>query len=154
MSTPPSPARTSDSSTTAPYLLYAEDNPTDYLFFRRAFSTFNDSLRVVHRADGSLLKNYLVEAVERNAPLPLLVVLDIKMPGMTGLEVLEFIREHPRLRLLPVVVLSASDQERDIIRAYDNEVNAYLVKPDRYHQLKDLVCSLDRFWIRHNQVAA
>ena len=88
------------------------------------------------------------------SPLPRLVILDIKMPGLTGLEVLEFIRSHPRLRLLPVLLFSSSSQERDIIRAYDHYVNAYLVKPGHYHLLRDLVDSINRFWIRYNKVAA
>lgn len=135
------------------YVLYAEDNPPDHLFFARAFGNLNTHHQLVHRETGTQIRDYLLDCLERDAPLPQLLVLDIKMPGLTGIDVLEFVRQHPQLSKLPVVLLSASDDQRDLIRAYDSRVNAYLVKPNRYHQLCQLVASLTTFWVSYNRVA-
>ena len=134
------------------YVLYAEDNPTDYLFFLRAFSRENPGLPLVHRENGKQIKTYLLDCVAKKAPLPSVVVLDIKMPGLSGLDVLAFIRQHPRLHRLPVVLLSASEEQRDLDRAYDFRVNAYLVKPNRFQQLKDLVKTMSTFWVHYNRI--
>jgi CheY-like chemotaxis protein len=135
-----------------PYLVYAEDNPTDSLFFKRAFAAAHPDQCLVHHENGALAKSYLLDLAHRRNPLPSLVILDNKMPGLSGLDVLSFIRRHPRLRRLPVILLSASEEQRDLDRAYDQGVSAYLVKPNRYHQLKELIRSMATFWLKYNRV--
>ena len=137
----------------APYILYAEDNPTDSHFLLRAFGQDHPEQQLVHLENGQLVKEYLLRTLADSTPLPTLIVLDIKMPGLSGLEVLEFIRHHDRLHRLPVILLSASEEERDLDRAYRNRVNAYLVKPGRYRQLRELIKTIQLLWIRYNQVA-
>ena len=139
-------------STQPPYVLYAEDNMIDYNFFKRAFQRESSGLELVHRENGQMIKNYLLHCVEEKSRLPTMVVLDIKMPGLSGLDVLHFIRNHPRLRRLPVILLSASEERRDLDRAYEDRVNAYLVKPNRYQQLRELVHTMITFWSRYNKV--
>ena len=136
----------------APYILYAEDNPTDSHFLLRAFSRDHPEQELIHLENGQLVKEFLLQLLAEEAPLPTLTVLDIKMPGMSGLEVLEFIRRHDRLRRLPVILLSASEEACDLDRAYRNRVNAYLVKPGRYRQLRELTGTIQQLWIRHNRV--
>ena len=139
---------------TVPYILYAEDNPIDSHFLLRAFARDHPEQQVLHLENGQLVKEYLLRVLAEGAPHPTLLVLDIKMPGMSGLEVLEFIRHHDRLCRLPVILLSASEEPRDLDRAYRSRVNAYLVKPGRYCQLRELVTTIQLLWIRHNRVAA
>ncbi len=141
------------STEVAPYILYAEDNPADSHFLLRAFGRDHPDQELIHLENGQLVKEYLLRIVAEGAPLPTLVVLDIKMPGMSGLEVLEFIRHHPRLYRLPVILLSASEEERDLDRAYHSRVNAYLVKPGRYRQLRELTKTIQLLWVRYNRVA-
>lgn len=136
----------------ATYILYAEDNPSDAAFFLRSLDRCDPDLRIVHCENGMLVRDYLLTCIDRHQPLPSLVILDIKMPGMTGLEVLEFIRSTSELHLLPTIILSASAENRDRTRAYSARANAYLVKPERYQQLKSLVEAIVLFWIHHNQV--
>jgi CheY-like chemotaxis protein len=133
------------------YVLYAEDNPSDVIFFSRAFRKFAAETQLLHCDSGPKVRNALTECVRTERLLPRLVVLDIKMPGLSGLEVLEYIRNDSDLKNLPVVMLSASGEQRDINRAYDLRANAYLIKPDRYKSLQLLVGSLAHFWIRHNR---
>ncbi|PPK88004.1 two-component system response regulator [Neolewinella xylanilytica] len=142
----------SDILHTEPYLLYAEDNYADYIFFERAFRKFNPDYPLVHQSNGKLTRDYLLQRLEHNDRLPNLIVLDIKMPGLTGLDLLEFIRSRTRLRRLPVIILSASSEKKDIQRAYRHNVNAYLTKPERYGDLKDLVACLSTFWIKFNHI--
>ena len=136
-----------------PYILYAEDNYTDAHFLLRAFHRDYPKQQLVHLENGQLIKTYLVDTLAKGDLLPTLVVLDIKMPGLSGLEVLEFIREHPALHRLPVILLSASEETRDLDRAYRHHVNAYLIKPSRYRQLRELVKSIQVLWMRYNRVA-
>ncbi|WP_116127805.1 response regulator [Lewinella sp. IMCC34183] len=134
------------------YLLYAEDNPSDVIFFVRSLKKVDPNLRLEHRENGMLAREYLMDCVENNWALPNLVILDIKMPGLSGLDLLEYIRSTPELTQLPVIILSASAEERDKQRAYLNHVNAYLVKPDRYQDLSALVESIVSFWVWYNHV--
>ena len=140
------------STNVAPYILYAEDNPTDSHLLLRAFGREHPEQELVHLENGQLVKEYLLNLLAEQAPLPSLTVLDIKMPGMSGLDVLEFIRRHDRLQRLPVILLSASEEDRDLDRAYRNRVNAYLVKPGRYRQLRELIGTIQQLWIRYNRV--
>jgi len=81
---------------------------------------------------------------------PVCVLLDIKLPGRSGLEVLEWIRSQPKYRRMPVILLTSSNQPSDINRAYDLGANSYLVKPDDLETLTELIKTVDHYWIRTN----
>ena len=83
--------------------------------------------------------------------MPGLVLLDLNLPYWSGFEVLEWIRQQPQLRRLPVVVFTSSSRPDDIARAYDAGANGYLVKPNALADLTNLVLALREFWLRHNQ---
>jgi CheY-like chemotaxis protein len=138
----------------APILL-VEDNPDDILFLERAFSAGHVAapLRVVRDGAGAI--DYLVgegKYADRMAhPLPALVLLDLKMPGASGLVVLRWLREQPVLKRLPVVLLTSSAQEEDIAQAYDLGVNSYVVKPTGLKQLGDIAKQIEGYWLSLNQ---
>ncbi|MCB0168100.1 MAG: response regulator [Anaerolineae bacterium] len=81
---------------------------------------------------------------------PKLILLDIKLPKINGLDVLTRLKADERTRTIPVIILSASAQERDVALAYKLGVNSYLVKPVKYDQFKDLLKTLGKYWLQHN----
>ena len=83
---------------------------------------------------------------------PRLAILDIKMPGMNGLELLAKIKSNDRTKDLPVIIMSSSDEPQDISCAYDCGANGYLVKPNRFQDLRELVGSIACFWIKTNRL--
>ena len=137
-----------------PYVLYAEDNFADTVFFRRAFELLDIDIELIHHSTGIETRDFLLSRLEAHQSLPCLIISDIKMPGLTGLELLEFIRSHAGLSHLPVVLMSASAETRDIEQAYDHHTSAYIIKPSRYRKLKELVYALVTFWVRYNRTAA
>ena len=132
-------------------ILLAEDDSTDADFFRRALSGLDSPPELTWCKNGT-------EAYERlssfttNTSLPRLAILDIKMPGMNGLELLEKLKSDERTRDLPVLIMSSSDEPQDINRAYDHGANGYLVKPNRFQDLRELVGSINYFWIKTNRL--
>ncbi len=84
-------------------------------------------------------------------PLPVVVLLDLKLPRRSGAEVLFWIRQQPKLKRLPVVVLTSSREYADINRIYDLGVNAYIVKPPDFEQLVDILKTLDLHWVTYNE---
>ena len=134
------------------YILYAEDNVTDYTFFERAFKKVSPRMDLKHVANGKLARNFLLQQVKDARPLPRALVLDIKMPGLTGLELLKYIREQDALHNLPVIILSASEERRDMEEAYAQRTNAYLVKPGRYSELRQMVQTIAEFWLHFNRI--
>ena len=81
------------------------------------------------------------------SPMPGLILLDLKLPRKNGMEVLAWIRAHPQLRFLPVIVFSSSDQERDLKEALSLGANAYVVKPQRGEERRELAAAIKTFWL-------
>lgn len=130
-------------------ILLAEDNDNDAELMLRALAQ-NDMARFVdHVRDGVEALDYLFcrgRFSDRPNTNPLFVLLDIKMPRVDGLEVLREIRLDPRLRLVPVVLLTASSEDQDLIRSYQLGVNAYVVKPVDAAAFARTVEELGAFW--------
>lgn len=144
-------------TTTALPILLVEDSPDDVMLFKRAINkaAVNYPLQVV--TDGETAIAYLlgsgVYADRELYPLPALVLLDLKLPRKSGHEVLAWLRAQPKLRRLPVVVLTTSRESSDINRAYDACVNSYLVKPFALDGLTDMVRALHTYWLTLNETA-
>jgi CheY-like chemotaxis protein len=137
----------------APILL-VEDNPDDVLLLERAFrsTSIPAPIRVVEH--GGVAIDYLSglgEFADRGAhPLPALMLLDLNMPRVSGFEVLAWLRGQPKLRRLPVIVLTSSAQDDDIGRAYDLGVNSYVVKPSGLREIRDVARQIEAYWLSLN----
>ena len=132
-------------------ILLAEDDSTDAEFFQRALRRLDAPPELVWCKNGLEALRDLTD-VDNPKPLPRLAILDIKMPGMSGLEVLEKLKGNERTKNLPIIIMSSSDEPQDIAKAYDCGANGYLVKPNRFQDLRELVGSINSFWIKTNRL--
>ncbi|SDY77698.1 two-component system, unclassified family, response regulator [Lysobacter sp. yr284] len=135
-------------------ILLAEDSPFDAEMAIDALRDANLLNPVVHVNDGVEALDYLLRRgafAGRTDGDPSVVLLDIKMPRVDGLEVLAEMRKDEKLRMLPVVILSSSREEADLVRSWDLGVNAYVVKPVDVDQFFDAVRTLGRFWAVLNE---
>lgn len=135
-------------------ILLVEDDHNDVLLIKRAFQKVNIANPIIVVNDGEQAISYLAGRepyVDR--ALPMLVLLDLKLPRKTGHEVLEWLREQSTLKRLPVVVLTASSESSDINRAYDLGANSYLVKPVTFDSLVQMVKTLNLYWLILNKSA-
>ena len=140
--------------TDVPAILLAEDNPNDVELTLEALSRNNLANRVIVAHDGVEALEYLRRegAFSERAPGdPAVLLLDIKMPRKDGLEVLREIRGDPALRRLPVVILTSSREEQDLLTSYDLGVNAYVVKPVDFPSFIEAVKELGFFWALINE---
>ena len=132
-------------------VLYVEDEENDVFFMRSAWKKAGllNLLNVV--MDGEQALEYLsgqgAFANREQYPLPALVLLDLKLPKISGLDVLKWIRQQPAIHTLPVIVLSSSNKLQDVCTAYEFRANAYLVKPAHMQNLFEMVASLKDFWL-------
>ncbi len=130
-------------------VLLVEDNEADVRLTREALREAGENVRLSSVADGDLALAYLRrEGGYADVPRPDLVLLDLNLPGMDGREVLEAIKGDRSLRQIPVVVLTTSSEERDVVRAYDAHVNAYVTKPLSFEEFIEAVRSIENFWLR------
>jgi len=136
-------------------ILLAEDDPNDVLLIQRAFQRNHVANPVQVVRDGEEALAYLSGqapfADRERHPLPVLLLMDLKMPRKSGLEVLAWVRHQPGLKRLPIIVLTSSNQSPDINRAYELGANSYLVKPAGFDSLLDLVKNLDMYWLILNE---
>ena len=127
-----------------PDILLVEDNPGDVRLTREAFQAAEFEVRLHTVTDG-------VEAIDflrsTQSPVPELVLLDLNLPRKGGFDVLETIRGDPELEHLPVLVLTSSTAQEDVLSAYEQHANAYLTKPDTPAAFAELVRSVEEFWI-------
>lgn len=138
-------------------ILLAEDTPADAEMAIDALNEARLANPIVHVLDGIEVMDYLLmrgKHADRPEGLPAVLLLDIKMPRMDGLEVLREVRSHEHLRQLPVVVLTSSREETDLARSWDLGVNAYVVKPVDSEQFFNAVQTLGRFWAVLNETPA
>ncbi len=138
----------------APVLL-VEDDPNDVLLIQRAFRKAN-LVNPLHVAgDGEEAVAYLsgqgAYADRGRHPLPILILLDLKLPRKSGHEVLAWLRAQPELKRLPAVVLTSSREAADVNRVYDLGANSYLVKPVAFDDLLKMVQTLNMYWLILNE---
>ncbi len=134
-------------------ILLVEDNPDDVLFTLRAFERNKISNEIIVAADGEQALEYLLPADESRALTPALVLLDVNLPKVDGLEVLRRIRSHARTAGLPVVVLTTSSEERDIVQSYRLGANSFVRKPVTFSQFVEATKVLGVYWLLVNQPA-
>jgi len=135
-------------------ILLAEDNPKDVELTLEALNDFNLANKVEVVNDGVQALEYLRyegKYKKRKQGSPAVVLLDIKMPRLDGIEVLKAIRNDPKLKFLPVVMLTSSREEQDLIQTYELGVNAYVVKPVDFKEFIEAVKLLGGFWALVNE---
>ena len=128
-------------------VLLVEDNPGDVKLTKKAFEKGSIEARIEVAADGVEALDYLRERNDgADALVPDLVLLDLNLPKKSGYEVLEEIKSDPDLRRLPVVILTSSESESDVIDTYDDHANAYLTKPVSFAGFQEVVEKIEDFW--------
>ncbi|MBY0268311.1 MAG: response regulator [Burkholderiales bacterium] len=137
-------------------LLLIEDNPDDEELALLALGKHNPAHAIHVIRDGAEALEFLTRCSENRSDNPAggrpkLILLDLKLPKVGGLEILKFIKGHPALRSIPVVVLTSSREDRDIIESYALGVNSYIVKPVTFEQLVDSVRQIGLYWLLLNQ---
>jgi len=137
-------------------VLLVEDDPNDILLIQRAFrkaNLTNINMQVIQDGDAAI--DYLNGAGDYtdrdHYPFPVLILLDLKLPRRSGLEVLGWLRQQPELRRLPVIILTSSQENTDVNRAYDLGANSYLVKPLGLNALVDVVTTINMYWLLLNE---
>ncbi len=136
-------------------ILLVEDNPDDEALTLRAFQKNNITNEVVIARDGAEALDYLFgtgpHAGRNLGVMPQLVLLDLKLPKVDGLEVLRRLRADERTRLLPVVVLTSSNEERDLVESYRLGANSYVRKPVNFTEFLDAARQLGLYWLLLNE---
>jgi CheY-like chemotaxis protein len=130
-------------------ILHVEDNPDDVMLMSLAFNRAGVGAKLHVVSDGDAAITALEQSFANGGP-PVCVLLDVKLPRISGLEVLAWIREQPSLRRLPVILLTSSSQTADINRAYDLGANSFLVKPPDLDSLTQLVKTVAHYWVQTN----
>lgn len=137
-----------------PVVLLVEDNESHALLTIRGLSSYGAEYKIIHVSDGEAALNYLFRrgkySERRTSPRPNLVLLDLRLPKMDGIEVLQEIKKDDDLRSIPVVVLTSSMAEPDIVRAYLYHVNSYLVKSLDFEEFRREMSDVARYWLTWN----
>lgn len=132
-------------------ILLVEDNPMDVDLTLRAFKRRRVTNQVQVARDGEEALAWLPRW-EAGEPWPAVILLDLKLPRVDGLEVLRQIKQHPTLRVIPVVVLTTSAEGRDVETAYQLGANSYIVKPVEFEKFMDVSEKIDLYWTVVNQL--
>lgn len=131
-------------------ILLVEDNPVDVDLTLRAFNIHKSNSSIVVARDGeqALIQ---IELWDNGAPIPMVILLDLKLPKVDGLEVLKTLKSHPVYNTIPVVVLTSSADDRDISQAYKLGANSYIVKPVSFDKFIDVASQIELYWIELNK---
>lgn len=136
------------------HILLVEDNPLDVELTLDAFREAQLSETVHVARNGQEALNYLFGrepfSDRQSNPLPTLILLDLKMPGIDGHEVLRQIKTSPDLKRLPVIILTSSREDADLVRSYDSGANSYLMKPVSANGFLQVVQQIEQYWLTLN----
>lgn len=140
-----------------PTILLVEDNSAHAELISHCFEDHQIANTIYHISDGESALDYLFRrggyADPQHSPRPHMVLLDLKLPRVDGLEVLQRIKQSPDLRNIPVVILTTSEAEQDVARAYKHHANSYLVKPIDFAKFTQLMDKLGCYWLARNYSA-
>lgn len=128
-----------------PHILLVEDNPVDLDLALRAFARKRPEVAIEVARDGEEALAF-IPRWEAGAPLPALVLLDIKLPRIGGLEVLREIKSHPRFAWIPVVMLTTSGEDADVGQAYELGANSYIIKPVNFARFIEVTEQVEQYW--------
>jgi CheY-like chemotaxis protein len=135
-------------------ILLVEDNEDHAEMVRRSFRTHRVANDIRHVTDGQAALNYLFREGEysdpKKSPRPGVIFLDLRLPNVDGLDVLKEIKENKELFKIPVVVLTSSDEDKDVAKAYDWHANSYVVKPLDFKKFTELMRDLGYYWLGWN----
>lgn len=136
-------------------VLLVEDNPDDVLITRRAWKKggLKNQLCIVNNGEEALMFLRRGEGYV-DAPTPCLILLDLKMPRMDGFDVLEIIKDEDTLRSIPVIILTSSERDKDIERAYQLGCNSYIKKPVNFNNFIEAITEIKRFWLTLSKIPA
>lgn len=135
-------------------ILLVDDSPRDTEMALDALAVYHLANEVVTLRDGAEALDYLYRRGEfstRTNDQPAVILLDLKMPKVDGLEVLRVVKGDPQLKVIPIVVMTSSREERDLVSSYHLGVNAYVVKPVRFHDFVEAVKQVGGFWAVLNE---
>lgn len=127
-------------------ILLVEDNPMDIDLTLRAFKKEGLSNPIELARDGEEALDF-ISRWEQGAPLPLIILMDLKLPKVGGLEVTRRIKGHSEFKIIPIVVLTSSSEDKDIKTAYKNGANSYIVKPVDFKKFVDVAAEINLYWI-------
>lgn len=128
-------------------ILLVEDNPQDIEITRRALERGRIRNELTVARDGQQALDILFGHAEGEETKPGLILLDLNLPKVSGLEALEEIKADPKLKRIPVVVLTVSTREEDVVRSYDLGVNTFITKPVRFEDFIKAVATIEEYWI-------
>lgn len=135
-------------------VMLVEDNADHAELVIRTLEDHRIANRIIHFADGQSALDYLLRRGEFNdpesSPRPHMILLDLRLPRVDGLEVLHLIKEQDDTKKIPVIILTTSEAEKDVARAYSNYVNSYLVKPVGFEEFSKLMNDLGFYWLGWN----
>ena len=136
-------------------ILLVEDDSNDILLIQRAFRMVNPTNPIQIVKDGDAAVDYLSGKGEygdrEQYPLPTLILLDLKLPRRSGVEVLQWIRQQPVLKRIPIIILTSSKESIDVNLTYDLGISSYLVKPVSFNALAKMIAAVNAYWLQLNE---
>jgi two-component system, response regulator len=132
-------------------ILLIEDNDQDAELTMRAMREYNMGNKIIRLTDGQEALDYFFPSTAKKNEIPRLILLDLKLPGINGLEVLKRLKSHELTRLIPIVILTSSTEEKDIQACYELGVNSYISKPVEFDSFQTMMKTLGMYWLLMNR---
>lgn len=136
-------------------VMLVEDNADHAELVIRTMESHHIPTRILHISDGESALDYLLRRNDysdpESSPRPYMILLDLRLPRVDGIEVLRMVKEEAELRAIPVVILTTSEAEKDLTHAYQNYVNSYLVKPVGFEDFSNLMKDIGVYWLGWNK---